>query len=58
MIFPVFLMIFDKVELFGIRSQLFKYSNSIRFLKSNKYEYNIRIIRHNTALDNLINILL
>ena len=28
-----------KVELFGIRSQLFEYSNSIRFLKSNEYEY-------------------
>ena len=39
MIFPVFLIIFDKVELFGIRSQLFEYSNSIRFLKSNEYEY-------------------
>ena len=38
-IFPVFLIIFDKVELFGIQSQLFEYSNSIRFLKSNEYEY-------------------
>ena len=32
-------MIFDKVELFSIRGQLFEYSNSIRFLKSNEYEY-------------------
>ena len=40
MIFPVFLMIFDKVELFGIQSQLFEYSNSICLLKSNEYEYN------------------
>ena len=39
MTFPVFLMIFDKVELFGIRSQLFEYSNSIRLLKSNEYKY-------------------
>ena len=32
-------MIFDKVELFGIWSQLFEYSNSICLLKSNEYEY-------------------
>ena len=38
MIFPVFLMIFDKVELFGIQSQLLKYSNSISLLKSNEYK--------------------
>ena len=37
--FQVFLMFFNKVELFGIRSQLFEYLNSIRLLKSNEYEY-------------------
>ena len=39
MIFPVFLMIFDEVELFGIRRQLFEYSNSLCLLKSNEYEF-------------------
>ena len=39
MIFPVFLMIFNKVELFSIQSQLFEYLNSICVLKLNKYKY-------------------
>ena len=39
MIFPIFLVIFDKVELFVILSQLFEYSHSIRLLESNEYKY-------------------
>ena len=43
-------MIFNKAELFGIQSQLFEYSNSIRLLKSNKYEYEKMYGFHQTCL--------